>query len=415
MAKKKKSPGESAGNVINLHVDSGGAAPPETDEDEFADLDAAEEGQLSRAIEDVRRVEGAKAEVLKEVDARWAYCRTYAIAAFTHDRVAQDFGAGKYRVRFKGPGDKYIRGGGGFDIAEGVGGAATPVAAGPVAELLAVLKEERAREREERDRKKGEMLEWVKLLAPIFGPKLLEMFSGGAKGPTLPELIRAVKDMKDLQGPTQGITEQFSQVMTVLQGAKDLVGDDGGAKAGSTWVDLIRDFIQSPAAGALASAIPGMGMRPAAPAPAVPPAGARAILPAFAQGAAAAPPPATGSGDVPPGDDMLQQLNWLRGTVAQLLVQAQKQANPRLYAEVVLDNLPPYIPPQALLERLSADSWWTQLQQLDGRLTPFAEWFQKFRDYAVRALTRQLRKTEEQNAGPQDPQPMSEGEQYDGV
>jgi hypothetical protein len=416
MAKRKKPDDEKAGNVIELRVGGGTAAPPETDDEEFADLDAAEEGQLSRAIEDVRRVEGAKAEVLKEIDARWAYCRTYAIAAFSHDRVASDFGAGKYRVRFKGPGDKYIRGGGGFDIAEAAGVAEAPGKPGGngIRDLLDLIKADRERDREERERKKGDMFEWAKLLVPLLGPKLLELVGGGAKGPTLPELIRAVKDMKDLQAPAQDISAQFTQVMSVIQGAKDLVGDDGGGKTGSTWVDLLRDFIQSPAAGALAGAIPGMGMRPPGmPTQAFPPttnATALAAPAISASGSASAPGPATDSQPVEP--DVLQQLSWLRATTAQLLVQAQKQSNPRLYAEVVLDNLPDFIEPQALLERLGAETWWAQLQQLDARITPFAEWFQKFRDYAVRSLSRQQRKaqgnTETGQAEP--PQAMGEGD-----
>jgi hypothetical protein len=105
---------------------------------------------------------------------------------------------------------------------------------------------------------------------------------------------------------------------------------------------------------------------------------------------------------------MLAQLNWLRQTLAQLLHQAGKQANPRLYAEVVLDNLPPFVTEKDLLERLAADNWWSQLQQVDGRVTAHAEWFQKFRDRAVRLLRHKARAAEAAPA--EEPQPMAEGE-----
>jgi hypothetical protein len=100
---------------------------------------------------------------------------------------------------------------------------------------------------------------------------------------------------------------------------------------------------------------------------------------------------------------MLQQLQWLRGTLTQLMVQAQKPgSSPRLYGEVVLDNLPPFIDPKALLERLEADTWLQQLAQVDARVSQHQEWFQRFRDYAVKALRRRLAKAAEP-APPESP------------
>ena len=77
----------------------------------------------------------------------------------------------------------------------------------------------------------------------------------------------------------------------------------------------------------------------------------------------------------------------------------------------MLDNLPPFIAPKDLLARLSAADWWTQLQGIDGRVAPHAEWFQKFRDNAVKMLARRERKAAEAAAPPpaQTPEPRLPG------
>lgn len=403
-----------------LHLHTGSAVSGDAlhaDDDEMAEIDAMEDGALSRAIEEVRNTEGAMAEVHRIMPAeRAGFCRKYPVSVFSHERIATDWGAGRYRVKFKGPGEKYLKGGGTFSIAEGIN---APAAATGVTEVLALFKAERERDEQDRAKRKGEWIEWAKLLAPLALPKILEMIGGGSKAPSLRDMVATMKDMKDLQAPQQDLTAQFSQVLGILEGAKNLVGDDGGNKVGSTWVDLLRDFLQSPAMGALASAIPGipgMGAPPGRPLPSGLP------LSPTPPALAAPPGPAANSGSAPVSEsssspDMIAQLNWLRGTLATLLVQANKQANPRLYAEVVLDNLPPFIQPKDLLERLAAETWWTQLQQVDARIGVHAEWFAKFRSNAMKLLNRRLRAAQETGppAAPQPPapgfnQPMAEGE-----
>ena len=395
MAKKKPPAGNSGAQTINLNVSAPGANDDESDQEAFEALDREEGGALSNAIDQIRSVSGAKGDVFRllPVD-RAGFCRSYAASVFTVERIAQEYGAGRYRVRFKGPDDKYLKGGAlTFDIAEGLTPAAGPNAGSGVQDLLALIKEDRAREKEERERKKSEWLEWAKLLAPLVAPKILDVFSG-SKGPTLPELIAAVKDMNALQGKPNDLTQQFDQVVRILQGAKELVGDDGKA-TGSTWVDLIRDALTSPAVGKLVQSlpIPGVPQRqqqlpsPAAPSPAPRPAGA-------------APTPAANSGSAPstaptssPGEAMFEQLNWLKALVETLLVQAEKNASPRLYAEVTLDNLPPFMSDQLMLERLNQANWWDQLKLLDARVGPFQAWFERYREQVLKRIHYKQRQT----------------------
>lgn len=393
MAKAKKKAANGA-PTLHLHVDNGsaGAAERETDEDEFAELDNMEEGQLSRAIEEIRTVEGAKAELRRVLPAeKEGYCRSYPVSVFTLDRVSADYGPGRYRVAFKGPGDKYIRGGGTFSIAEGMQSAAPAAAGTGVQDLLALFKAQDEKRLADREKDNERWFKWVSLLAPILGPKVLELF-GGSKGTSLADMIRAVKDLKELQAPTQDLSSQFGQVVQILEGARAIIGDDGGgSKTGSTWVDLIRDLANGPAAAALVGAMPMMGRSPVQSHQMLPNAPSVASVCSVPLPASATPPAGAPAGPAP-SNSVIQQLHWLRETLGQLVAQATKKANPRLYVEVMLDNLPPFITPKELLERLAAPDCLTQLQQLDPRVTAQLEWFTKFRDLAVRVLERRLRR-----------------------
>jgi hypothetical protein len=104
---------------------------------------------------------------------------------------------------------------------------------------------------------------------------------------------------------------------------------------------------------------------------------------------------------------MLEQLTWLRQVVADLLIQAAKGSNPRLYAEVVLDNLPTFITPRDMTERLSNENWWPQLQVLNPAVKAHAEWFAKFRAYALRVLERRTRRESPAPDGEQGSKPAS--------
>lgn len=396
MAGRKKKGASNGTSTLNLVVNNA-TGEANDDAEEVAAIDEMEDGQLFRAMDEVRHVEGAKAEVYRVAPAeKVGHCRSYPVAVFSLEKVATDYGAGKYRVKFKGPGDKYIKGGGTFDIAEGLNATAPGPGGGAVEQVLALFKAERERDEAERLKKESKWLQWATLLAPLVAPKILDMI-GGNKGLGPRDLIGMMKDMKEMQAPAADLNTQFQTVLSVLQGAKELVGDDGGkSSTGATLVDLLRDFIQSPAAGALVSAIPGMGPRPmlSSPSPRAGP-----TFPASAPQSASVASSASAPNTAPesnPSPDMLQQLQWLRGTLTQLLAQAQKpNSSPRLYGEVVLDNLPPFIEPRALLERLKRDDWLQQLSQIDARVGQHAEWFQRFRDYAVKSLTRKLTKVAE--------------------
>src|SRR5277367_4807399 len=160
MARSKKNSAAGGDQVVHLHVGKGENSDREADEDEVEALDALEDGQLSRAVEEIRQVEGAKAEVYRvSPPDRQGHCRAYPVSMFSLERIATDYGPGKYRVRFKGPGDKYIKGGGTFDIAESLQNPNTPgngSAPNAIQDFIALMKERDARELADREKKTGQ-------------------------------------------------------------------------------------------------------------------------------------------------------------------------------------------------------------------------------------------------------------------
>lgn len=97
---------------------------------------------------------------------------------------------------------------------------------------------------------------------------------------------------------------------------------------------------------------------------------------------------------------MLQKLNWLRMQTKGLVHQAERGKNPELYAEVMLDNLPPFIAVEELRERMSADDAVAQLAFLNGDVMRHAEWFEEFRQCVLDLLDGPDDDTEEvQTAG----------------
>lgn len=76
---------------------------------------------------------------------------------------------------------------------------------------------------------------------------------------------------------------------------------------------------------------------------------------------------------------MMQKLMWIRQLTQTLIVHAIKDHSPDTYAEVVLDNLPPFITEQEILERLTPDNAVAQLARLNPQVTEYAPWFEQFR------------------------------------
>lgn len=96
------------------------------------------------------------------------------------------------------------------------------------------------------------------------------------------------------------------------------------------------------------------------------------------QGVAAAPgeaPPAA----TPPTEAQKQD-RWIKQQVEFLVVQASRAKDPELYAELFLDNLPPFLPEAEAKRRMSDEAELTKLAEAVPAVMNYLPWFEKFRD-----------------------------------
>lgn len=76
---------------------------------------------------------------------------------------------------------------------------------------------------------------------------------------------------------------------------------------------------------------------------------------------------------------MLALLPWLKNQLEFLIVQAARDRDPALYAELMVDNLPDAVKPENLVQLVSQDNWWTVLQNFNPQVKPYQGWFTGFR------------------------------------
>lgn len=181
-----------------------------------------------------------------------------------------------------------------------------------------------------------------------------------SKQPTVMEIISLIKAMEP--------KHQTSEVDTLLKGIA-LAKDMGGGAAEPGLMDVAMKGL---------TAIT-MAQQQQPPAP----------MPIAAQPAPAALPAPKQNPKEPQDMNLLLQmkrLNWLKATVTQLVVQASKQKDPELYAEVFLDNLPEFIDEAELLTQFEKPD---AIDTLAGLGMPdvkkYPQWFEAFRNAVLAA------------------------------
>jgi hypothetical protein len=307
------------------------------------------------------------------------YCATYGAGDLSLDAIRESFGGGKYRIRVTDAGGKYVnmrtveivdlpR----KDVATAVAAAAVQPDMQGIASLISALKP---------GADSGGVTTLMPLLLAMMSNQteslktMMTAMMSAQKGPSITELLALVQSNK-----AGGDGE--SAVSMLLKGL-ELGKELGGGEAGM--LDVAKEGL-----GVLSALTQQQAQRPALPAPSVTP---RPMLPRVAGNPAAptlAPPAAAVANNQPEGAQpvgVVQKINWLKGQVNVLLIQAARGKSAELYAEVMLDNLPPFITPAEMLERLQADDAIEQLTLLDGRVAQHAEWFEEFRQAVIEFLT----------------------------
>jgi hypothetical protein len=163
-------------------------------------------------------------------------------------------------------------------------------------------------------------------------------------------VIDTATKLAQLNKRDQGGTDTLEQLLRFHKLIREIGGDGGGESSGL--VELGREFLHA------------MGGRQPLPAP----------------------------GATPAGDPQMQTAVLIRGALSAhlptLIKGAQAQSDPGVYAQLVLDQVPPMFLP-ALLEHLNKPDWFAVLVKIDGRVVPLQDWFEALRNEIVQATSQE--------------------------
>lgn len=288
---------------------------------------------------------------------RVGYCNTYTRGDLSLDTIRSTFGGGQYRITGRDGKNQYVTSKQVTIVdlpkAPGLGGVA------PSADLAAILMAAKGSD------SSAMVMPLLMAMIKSQGDMMAAIANRPQeKGPTAMELIAM---MKSLQPEKDSGSEAVKLLMQGLTLGKEI---GGGGETGM--LDVAKQGLEM-----LAPLVANQAKNPApvrVPRP-------NGHAPQPAQLPPQSPPPMNAAPVVqaPQGNPMMQKLMWIRQLTQTLIVHAIKDHSPDTYAEVVLDNLPPFITEQEILERLTPDNAVAQLARLNPQVTEYAPWFEQFR------------------------------------
>jgi hypothetical protein len=380
--------------------------------EDFAALNQATGGDLFAAVDELRAAGSGDVVFIVNritpVESK-GYCGKIPISKFDLEAMKTLYGPGRYMVQIKGP-KGFLPGGGPVEIAP------TPEAAKPAGgEFASYLELVDRREAERRTRTD----DWIKLAmasaAPIIAAWVARPATGGtdiaalvaalkpAPGPSLADLSTAMVNMKTLSEPKES-GGTVDTVLKVFEAAQSMMGDkEDSGKPGSSWIDVIRDLIKS------------------APDAIKPMLEARMAAMQAARGGAAPvqqnPPqiqntkpiqPASQPAPTPPKDaNMLEMfMPLIKVNLAKVAGWAEKNRDPEIYADVLVDELPDnfgsYIPLSDVLNYLNHAQWFENIVSIEPRLSGHRDWCDECRLAVI-----EIMKEFEKEAAGDEVKPMS--------
>ena len=302
----------------------------------------------------------------------------------TLESIAKRCGPGKYRIRGIDSKGKYA----GMRTIQVAEQPSPPTPTAPptsTADFLALMREEREREKIERSQKNEDYLKWAAILAPVIGPIMANLV--GNKGPTLAEISTTLKNMRELSGAA-GERSEIDKLKDMVSLVRELSEDKTPQPVGKSPWDLVSDAIHALPA-TLSAVAQNRAIAPAAiaqqpPAKIAAPAPQSIPQPMPPQtnqaGVASAPQAANG------GHPMMQLLMWFRGQLPSLINKASLNRNPELAADVLIEEAPDNTDPQMLLDLLSRPDWWTFFTQVSPDVKPYEGWFTSLRAALIENL-----------------------------
>ena len=312
------------------------------------------------------------------------YCATYSSAELSLDRIREEYGAGKYRIRGLNEKNRFI---GGKNVAL----THTVKKVEPVVQkshdtpsftdMIALMNQSSQRQM---DMMMMMQKSQTDMLAAILG-------SGRANAPAYDpnaaqaNMIAMMGVMKDLFKPSE--TGAVDMLMKGLELGRELGGGEGG---GMDWMTLAAKGLDTikPALEAQAAAPVRANPRPQ-PRQLVQPQPQPARLPS-APAPEPVKPPETAQPKPETEDNMnLQLVMWVKNQVKLLAYQAKRDSDPELYATVFLDNLPPEVTEEQILANFSPADALEKLSLVAPEVIEHKAWFERFRTSVIEMLTEQ--------------------------
>jgi hypothetical protein len=344
---KKKTTTVTTSEVVLPDPPASETAPPDP-----AELDSLDEWD---ALDDA---EGLKFQVHKlptRAGEREAYCYTYTGADLSLDTIRETFGGGTYRITARDSKNQYA------------GSKRVSIIDLPKPPVTARDGEYLSRG----ERSGTEALTLIMKVMEEQGKLLTSLLTRPPpppqSGPTALELIQLIKAMEPKTSDPIGTLLKGIELGKSLGGG----GDD-------------EDGILGLGKSALGALAPLIAQQAAKPKPAMPAAAPSAQLTAPPATNGAAEPAATPKQEnAVPMDDIQKKIAWLRIVTADLVARASRSKDPELYAEVLLDNLPPFITEQEIFERMSEPDAIDKLAMLNPHVKQYKEWFEHFRKAVI--------------------------------
>lgn len=328
-----------------------GSAPEELDEDTI------------RALTDIEGANEVSWQIHRLSEPNSGYCGEMSTAELSHERIASAYGPGQYRVKGVRPDGKYFKSGrvkissvprkpelSIEDLKKQLGGDNT----GFMPLLLAMMNSNTSI-----------------VTAALQRPQQQQSIPWAAIIAATPALLTAAKSFFKNESDSESM-EKILKQLTILD---RLRGDDG---KGSTWQDIVRDGL---------SAVRGMVPIPKTAAQPVParivpttPSDVRGQIPV----STTAPLPETPPAVEPTAENLM--MNWIRKKLDELTECAAQNKNPELRAEVLIDDLPPFIPENIIKDMLTREDWFEQLAAFDPRVSNYFGWFNELRECVLETL-----------------------------
>ncbi len=355
----------------------------------MADLNEAEGGDLYRAIDEARSTQGAEVILTRTMPAdRAGFCDKIPVSEFDLSMVKSRYGAGTYRVRFNGP-TGFLPGGGTIKVAPTP--EPPPRASTDLGGFMEIMDK---RERERSDKFNQLLIALIPTAGTVLtalltrqtpqGPDIASLVTAlkPAPGPTLGDLSTAMVNMRTLTAPEKN-ESTVDTVLRVFEAAQNLSGGEkSGGKGETNWIDVIRDLIQA----APAAIQPLLQAKMAAMQSTT----VQQQNPAIAPNTMQQPTPANAAfaeknivenagAPSPTGPDMKILIEPMaKAALAKIAGWAEKDRDPAIYADVLVDELPDnfasYIPYEKCMEYLNWPTWFDEVTKREPRLAAYHDW-----------------------------------------